>query len=90
MNAKRFARRSNAFSKKLRNHCYQLALHFAYYNWIKVHGNLRKPYARTPAMAAGLTNRLYDMNLIVDLVESKDPKPGKRDHYKTQAYREAA
>ena len=84
MNNKRFARRTNAFSKKLRNHEYQLAIHFVYYNWIRPHMSLSKPYKRTPAMAAGLTNRLYDMDLMVDLVEGLDSAPGPRGPYKTQ------
>ena len=88
MNAKRFARRTNAFSKKLRNHNWQLALHFVYYNFIRTHMSLSKPYKRTPAMAAGLTSRLYDMNMMVDLVEASEPKVSKRGPYCT--YRIAA
>jgi len=48
MHMRRFTRLTNAFSKKLEMHALNLALHFTYYNWCKVHGSLRV----TPAMEA--------------------------------------
>jgi IS1 family transposase len=50
---KRFARETNAHSKKMENHEHSVALHFFYYNFVRVHGTLKK----TPAMAAGIIDR---------------------------------
>src|SRR5207248_1668927 len=50
MSMRRFTRLTNAFSKKLENHCHAIALHFMHYNFCRVHQTLRV----TPAMAAGL------------------------------------
>jgi IS1 family transposase len=68
MHMRRFTRLTNAFSKKLENHIAAVALHFMYYNFIKLHGTVRC----TPAMAAGVTNRLWDMSDVVKLVEERE------------------
>lgn len=62
MQVRRFTRLTNAFSKKLDNMKAAVALHFAHYNFVRVHGTLRI----TPAMAAGITNRIWS---ISDLLE---------------------
>ncbi|MBF9252167.1 DDE-type integrase/transposase/recombinase [Pontibacter sp. 172403-2] len=62
---RRFTRLTNAFSKKVENHCYAIALHFVYYNFIKIHKSLRV----TPAMEAGLTKRLISIEDIVRLTD---------------------
>jgi IS1 family transposase len=54
MQMRRFARLTNAFSKKFENHCHALALYFFWYNWTRQHKSLRV----SPAMAAGLTDKL--------------------------------
>jgi hypothetical protein len=54
---RRLTRLTNAFSKKWGNLQAALALHFAYYNFCKVHGTLKT----TPAVASGLTNRVWGM-----------------------------
>jgi hypothetical protein len=51
-------RLTNAFSKKLANHAHAMALHFLYYNFVRVHKTLRT----SPAMAAGVTKRLWEMS----------------------------
>jgi IS1 family transposase len=76
MHMRRFTRLTNAFSKKLENHCYAIALHFMYYNWVKQHKTLRV----TPAMAAGLTKRFMSIEDIVNLVS--EPVAKKRGQYK--------
>lgn len=78
MHMRRFTRLTNAFSKKVENHAYAVALHFMYYNFVRIHGKLRV----TPAMAAGVTDRLWEIDDIVALVEAMDAKPGKRGPYK--------
>ena len=65
MHMRRFTRLTNAFSKKLENHCYAIALHFVYYNFAKIHKTLRV----TPAMEAKLTK---DVMTIEDIVRLAD------------------
>ncbi len=68
MNMRRFTRLTNAFSKKIENLEYAVALHFMYYNFARPHKTLANPYPRTPAMAAGVTNRIWAIEDIVRLV----------------------
>lgn len=65
MHMRRFARLTNAFSKKLVNHCHAIALHFVYYNFVKIHKSLRVP----PSMEAGLIKKLMTIEDIVRLVK---------------------
>ena len=78
MHLRRFTRLTNAFSKKLENHAAAIALYTTFYNWARLHKTLRV----TPAMAAGLTNELYDMNWLVGLVEARTPPPAPRGRYR--------
>ena len=52
--------------------------------------SLSKPFEQTPAMAAGLTNRLFEMNLMVDSVDGLDAAPGPCGPYKTHTVAMAA
>jgi len=61
MQARRFTRLTNAFSKKLANLKAQVALHFAHYNFVRIHETLRV----TPAMAAGITHRLWGLEDLI-------------------------
>ena len=61
MSMKRFARLSNAFSKKLENHCHALALYFVYYNFVRVHKTLRV----SPAMEAGVSDHVWTIEEMV-------------------------
>ncbi len=74
MHMRRFTRLTNAFSKKIENHCYAIALHFVYYNFVKQHKTLRI----MPAMAAGITKRFMAIEDIARMVDAKQqsPKPG--------------
>jgi IS1 family transposase len=76
MSIRRFGRRTNAFSKKLENHCYAIALHFVYSNFVKRHSSIRV----APAMAAGLTKKFMTLEDMVNLVSKPEPK--KRGNYK--------
>ena len=62
MMCRRFTRLTNAFSKKLENLKAALALHFASYNFCRVHTTLRV----TPAMAAGITERVWGLEELLD------------------------
>jgi len=68
MGMRRFTRLTNAFSKKLENHEYALALYFMHYNFARPHKTLTNPYPKSPAMAAGLTNHIWTIEEIVGLV----------------------
>jgi len=81
MHMRRFTRLTNAFSKKVENHAHAVALHMMYYNFVRIHKTLRV----TPAMAAGVTDRLWDIADIAMLVEQAEAKPGKRGPYKARA-----
>lgn len=65
---RRFTRLTNGFSKKLENHIAAVSLHFMYYNFIRIHQTLRI----TPAMAAGVTDRLWDMSEVVALLDQRE------------------
>jgi hypothetical protein len=56
----RFTRLTNAFCKKIENHCYAIALHFVYHNFVKIHKTLRVP----PAMEGGLIKRLMTIEIL--------------------------
>jgi hypothetical protein len=66
MHTRRFTRLTNAFSKKVENHAHAVALHIMYYNFACVHQTLRE----TPAMAAGVTKRLWEINDVVEVLET--------------------
>ncbi len=78
MHMRRFTRLTNAFSKKVENHAYAVALHMMYYNFVRIHSKLRM----SPAMAAGVTDRLWEIGDIVKLVEDAETKPSKRGPYR--------
>jgi IS1 family transposase len=81
MHMRRFTRLTNAFSKKVENHAHAVALHMMYYNFVRIHKTLRV----TPAMAAGVSDRLWEIADIAKLVEDAEEKPGKRGPYKKAA-----
>jgi hypothetical protein len=80
MSMKRFTRLSNAFSKKLASHRHALSLYFTFYNWTRIHKTLRV----TPAMAVGLTDHLWTMEEIIEMMDTVAPKPGRPKTYKKQ------
>jgi IS1 family transposase len=83
MHMRRFTRLTNAFSKKVENHAYAVALHTMYYNFVRIHQKLRV----TPAMAAGVTERLWEVSDIVALIEASEAAsaPKVRGPYKKRA-----
>ncbi len=66
MHSRRMTRLTNAFSKKMENHAHAMSLHFMYYNFVRIHKTLRT----TPAMAAGVSKKLWEMSDIVDMLET--------------------
>jgi hypothetical protein len=65
MSMRRFTRLTNAFSKKVENHAHTVALHMMYYNFVRIHKTLRV----TPAMAAGVTDKLWEIGDVVAMLE---------------------
>lgn len=66
MKMRRFTRLTNAFSKKIENHILAIALHYMHYNFCRIHKTLRV----TPAMAAGVSDHVWDIEEIVSLLDS--------------------
>ena len=81
MHMRRFTRLTNAFSKKFENHVHMVALYTVFYNWTRIHKTLRV----TPAMAAGVTDKLWSMEDVAELVAAAAPKPGRPATYKKRA-----
>jgi hypothetical protein len=67
MHMRRFTRLTNAFSKKVENHCHAIALHFVYYNFCKIHKTLRV----TPAMEAKLAIKPMSIEGLVKIKARK-------------------
>jgi IS1 family transposase len=70
MHMRRFTRLTNGFSKKLENHIAAVSLHFMHYNFVRIHQTLRM----SPAMAAGVTDRLWEISDIVRLLEEREER----------------
>ncbi len=65
MGMRRFTRLTNGFSKKLENHIHAVAIYFMHYNFVRIHQALKI----TPAMAAGVTGKLWEMSDMVKVLE---------------------
>ena len=62
---RRMTRLTNAFSKKAENHAHMMAIYFMHYNFVRIHQTLRA----TPAMAPGVTSKLWEMSDMVKVLE---------------------
>ena len=62
---RRYTRLTNGFWKKLENHAHQTAIHFMHYNFARIRRTIRM----SPAMKAGVTDRLWSIHDIVGLLE---------------------
>jgi IS1 family transposase len=82
MSMRRFTRLTNGHSKKAENHAHMVSLHFMNYNFCRIHSSLRV----TPAMAAGVTERLWSVEDIVDLLDAAEGEPKKRGPYKPRQH----
>jgi IS1 family transposase len=76
MSMRRFTRLTNGFSKKVENLEHMVALHFMHYNFVRIHKSLHT----TPALMAGVTDKLWSIADIAALVP--EPVPVKRGSYK--------
>jgi IS1 family transposase len=78
MSMRRFTRLTNGFSKKMENHIHALALYFMFYNFIRIHKTLKV----TPAMAAGVSDRLWSLEELAELIDARVNQPKPRGPYK--------
>jgi IS1 family transposase len=78
MHMRRFTRLTNAHSKKFENHAWAVALHVMFYNFTRIHSTLRM----SPAMAAGVSDRLWDMSDIVALIDAREEAPKRPSTYR--------
>jgi IS1 family transposase len=78
MHMRRFTRLTNAFPKKFENHMHMVALYTVWYNFVKMHKTLRM----TPAMSAGVSDKLWSVADIAEMIDATRPKTGKRGPYK--------
>ena len=81
MGMRRYTRLTNAFSKKHANHLYALALFFMHYNFVRQH----KAHKLSPAMAAGITDRLWSMEDIAERIDVRVNQPKVRGPYKKRS-----
>lgn len=78
MHMRRFTQLTNAHSKKFENHCHMVALYAVWYNFARINSAVKM----APAMAAEVSDRLWSMADIVNLIDSAAPRPGPRGPYR--------
>jgi len=81
MGMRHCTRLTNGFSKKVENHAHALAIYFMHYNFARIHSSLRV----SPAMAAGVTDKLWSLEDVAALVEANERAPKKRGPYKKRS-----
>jgi hypothetical protein len=72
MGNRRMTRLTNAFSKKAANHTHMMAIYFMHYNFVRIHQTLKI----SPAMAAGVTSKLWEMADMVKVLEDWENREG--------------
>jgi hypothetical protein len=68
MGDRRMTRLTDAFSKKAENRAHMMAIYFMHYNFVRIHQTLKV----TPAMAAGMTSKLWEMCDMVKVLEQRE------------------
>lgn len=82
---RRFTRLTNAFSKKFENHMHMVVLYTVWHNFVKQHKPLK---GLSPAMVAGVSETLWSVADIAEMVAAAAPQPGKRGPHKKHIRRE--
>jgi IS1 family transposase len=82
MQMRRFTRLTNAFSKKFENHMHMVALYTVWYNYVKQHKSLK---GLSPAMAARISDTLWSVTDMAEMIDASLSQPGKRGPYKKRA-----
>lgn len=78
MSMRRFTRLTNGFSKKLESHVHMVAIYSVWYNFVRQHKTLRM----SPPMAAGISDKLWSVADLAEMIDASLPKPSKRRPYK--------
>ena len=81
MHMRRYTRLTNAHSKKFENHCHMVALYTIWYNFVRINSAVEM----APAMAAGVSDKLWSVADFAEMVDATVAKPGKRGPYKKTA-----
>lgn len=76
MGNRRMTRLTNAFSKKAENHAHMMAIYFMHYNFVRIHQTTKV----SPAMAAGVTKKLWEMSDMVKVLEDWEARNGQEGH----------
>jgi IS1 family transposase len=71
MHMRRFTRLTNGHSKKFEHHCHMVALYTVWYNYARINSAVKM----APAMAAGISSRLWEMSDIVALIDAREEAP---------------
>lgn len=74
MSMRRFTRLTNGLSKKIENHACAVALHAMFYNFVRIHQTLKT----TPANAAGVTHRVWNMMDVVEVIEAWEAREARQ------------
>ena len=77
-NQRRFTRKTNAYSKKVRNHALAVALMMLHYNLVRAHDTI----GTAPAVAAGIVQEPWTLEMVVDLLEAERKPPDRPKHYR--------
>ena len=75
MQMRRFTRLTNAFSKNFENHMHMVAIYTVWFNYVKQQKSLKE---LSPAMEVGISDTLWSMTDLAEMVDAVQPKPGKR------------
>jgi IS1 family transposase len=81
MHMRRFTRLTNAFSKKIESHVHMVTLYTVWYNFVKQHKSLG---GVSPAMVSGISDTLWSMADLSEMIDATLPKPGRRGSYKAR------
>src|SRR5438105_15509323 len=74
LSMRRFTRLTNGFSKKIEIHEYAIAIYFTHYHFVQIHQSLRV----SPAMAAGISDKLWSGQDVVASIEAREPPTTRR------------
>ena len=81
MHIRRYTRLTNGHSKKFENHCHMVSLYTVWYNYARINSAVKM----APAMAAGISSKLWEMSDIVALIDAREEAPKRPATYRKEA-----